>query len=93
MFPSTYFENYQNEKYFSDIEEDSVNFMPLLNQCEIEDELSPIDSLSLDTCTTSIFFEMNQILPSMYIYLNVSTIFQALILIFPKFQEDFSIWQ
>ena len=50
--------------------------MPLLNQCEIEDELSPIDSLSLDTCTTSIFFEMNQILPSM---LNVSIIFQALI--------------
>ena len=65
LFTSTYFENYQNEKYFSDIEEDSVNFMPLLNQCEIEDELSPIDSLSLDTCTTSIFFEMNQILPSM----------------------------
>ena len=48
----------------SDSEEDSVNFMPLLNQTDLEDELSPIDSISLDIGTIAIYFEMSQIIPS-----------------------------
>ena len=43
-----------------------MNFMPLLNQCELEDELSPIDDLSFDKSTSFIYFEMNQIVPSKF---------------------------
>ena len=43
-----------------------MNFMPLLNQCELEDELSPIDDLSFDISTSFIYFEMNQIVPSKF---------------------------
>ena len=78
-----------------------MNFMPLLNQCELEDELSPIDDLSFDISTSFIYFEMNQIVPSKFLiqcfiwclvtqtprFLQLLVVFSLQILKFPGFSE------